>query len=58
MTTNQTEQTRVAVVTGGARGIGLAIGKWFLEHGYQVALLDIDEKHSMQLCRRLMVRLM
>ncbi len=33
---------RVAVVTGGARGIGLAIGQWFLAHGYRVALLDID----------------
>ncbi|MDQ0568824.1 meso-butanediol dehydrogenase/(S,S)-butanediol dehydrogenase/diacetyl reductase [Variovorax paradoxus] len=33
---------RVAVVTGGARGIGLAIGHWFLAHGYNVALLDID----------------
>ena len=32
----------VAVVTGGARGIGLAIGQWFLAHGYAVALLDID----------------
>jgi len=33
---------RVAVVTGGARGIGLAIGQWFLAHGYHVALLDND----------------
>ena len=32
----------VAVVTGGARGIGLAIGRWFLAHGHRVALLDID----------------
>ena len=32
----------VAVVTGGARGIGLAIGQWFLAHNYDVALLDID----------------
>ena len=32
----------VAVVTGGARGIGLAIGQWFLAHGYRVALLDIN----------------
>jgi meso-butanediol dehydrogenase/(S,S)-butanediol dehydrogenase/diacetyl reductase len=32
----------IAVVTGGARGIGLAIGQWFLAHGYSVALLDID----------------
>jgi NAD(P)-dependent dehydrogenase (short-subunit alcohol dehydrogenase family) len=44
MQTQHSEQTRVAVVTGGARGIGLAIGKWFLDHGYQVALLDIDQK--------------
>lgn len=33
---------QVAVVTGGARGIGLAIGRWFLAHGYDVALLDVD----------------
>jgi meso-butanediol dehydrogenase / (S,S)-butanediol dehydrogenase / diacetyl reductase len=33
---------RVAVVTGGARGIGLAIARWFLAHGQRVALLDID----------------
>ncbi|MEN9631427.1 MAG: hypothetical protein RJA10_4655, partial [Pseudomonadota bacterium] len=32
----------VAVVTGGARGIGLAIARWFLAHGHRVALIDID----------------
>lgn len=32
----------VAIVTGGARGIGLAIGQWFLAHGYRVALIDND----------------
>ena len=32
----------VAVVTGGARGIGLAIAQWFLTHGHRVALIDID----------------
>ena len=32
----------VAVITGGARGIGLAIARWFLEAGHRVALLDID----------------
>jgi len=32
----------VAVVTGGARGIGLAIGQRFLAQGHRVALLDID----------------
>ena len=33
---------RVAVVTGAARGIGLAVARRFLEEGYGVALLDID----------------
>ena len=33
---------KVAVVTGAARGIGLAIAQRFLAEGYQVALLDID----------------
>ena len=33
----------VAVITGGARGIGLAIGQWFLQHGYCIALLDLDD---------------
>ena len=34
----------VAIVTGGARGIGLAIGQWFLAKGHRVALLDIDQQ--------------
>lgn len=33
----------VAIVTGGARGIGLAIGRWFLDNGHRVALFDIDK---------------
>jgi meso-butanediol dehydrogenase/(S,S)-butanediol dehydrogenase/diacetyl reductase len=33
---------QVAVVTGGARGIGLGVAKWFLAKGYNVALLDND----------------
>ena len=32
----------VAVITGAARGIGLAIATWFLGAGYRVALLDIN----------------
>ena len=36
------EACQVAVVTGGARGIGLGIGRWFLAHGYDIALLDVD----------------
>ena len=34
----------VAVITGGARGIGLGIAHWFLAHGHRVALLDIDQR--------------
>jgi NAD(P)-dependent dehydrogenase (short-subunit alcohol dehydrogenase family) len=34
--------TPVAVVTGGARGIGLATARAFLSHGHRVVLIDID----------------
>ena len=34
----------VAVITGGARGIGLAIGQWFLARGHRVALVDRDQQ--------------
>lgn len=34
--------SRVAVITGAARGIGLGIARWFLGRGLRVALLDID----------------
>lgn len=39
-----TANSPVAIVTGGARGIGLAIGQWFLDRGHRVALLDIDKQ--------------
>jgi meso-butanediol dehydrogenase / (S,S)-butanediol dehydrogenase / diacetyl reductase len=41
---SQPAATKVAIITGGARGIGLAIGQHFLAKGYNVALLDIDKK--------------
>jgi len=40
--TDPTTTRPVALITGGARGIGLAIGRWFLAHGHAVALIDID----------------
>jgi NAD(P)-dependent dehydrogenase (short-subunit alcohol dehydrogenase family) len=43
----------VAVVTGAARGIGLAIAEWFLAHGHRVALLDIDRRELAKTARRL-----
>jgi NAD(P)-dependent dehydrogenase (short-subunit alcohol dehydrogenase family) len=43
----------VAVVTGAARGIGLAVAEWFLANGYRVALLDIDAKELDRSGRRL-----
>ncbi len=40
MSTTPPSTLPVAVVTGAARGIGLAITRWFLDNGYAVALLD------------------
>jgi NAD(P)-dependent dehydrogenase (short-subunit alcohol dehydrogenase family) len=37
-----TEIKKVALVTGAARGIGLAVAKKFLSQGWRVALLDIE----------------
>ncbi len=42
MNTPSSSPIPVAVVTGGARGIGLAVGQWFLEHGHRVVLIDVD----------------
>lgn len=50
---NQRSSQAVAVVTGGARGIGLAIGQWFLAHDHRVVLLDIDADTLSQTAARL-----
>jgi len=41
-TSTDTSAQRVAVVTGGARGIGLEVARWFLARDVRVALWDID----------------
>ncbi|BDI04703.1 SDR family NAD(P)-dependent oxidoreductase [Sphaerotilus microaerophilus] len=41
-TPSSSASQRVAVVTGGARGIGLEVARWFLARDYRVALWDID----------------
>ncbi len=43
----------VAVVTGGARGIGLAVAERFLAEGYRIALLDIDRKTLLATAKRM-----
>jgi len=37
---------KIAIVTGGARGIGYAIAKRFLQDGARVAIADIDKKRG------------
>lgn len=39
---SSSQQIPVALITGAARGIGLAIAKAFLASGHRVAMLDID----------------
>ncbi len=41
---------KVAVVTGAARGIGLAVAQDFLREGYRVAALDIDAGELAKSC--------
>jgi meso-butanediol dehydrogenase / (S,S)-butanediol dehydrogenase / diacetyl reductase len=51
--TSDDAAAKVAIVTGAARGIGLAIASWFLERDHRVALLDIDEETLSQTVRTL-----
>jgi meso-butanediol dehydrogenase / (S,S)-butanediol dehydrogenase / diacetyl reductase len=47
MTTDASNQP-VVIITGAARGIGLACVRWFLAHGYRVAVLDVDNEELLK----------
>jgi 3-oxoacyl-[acyl-carrier protein] reductase len=42
MATSKTRLGRVAVITGGANGLGLAVAKLFAKEGFRICILDID----------------
>lgn len=44
---------RVAVVTGGASGMGLGISRRFAEHGHRVAILDLNGDSAQSAAREL-----
>ena len=46
-------QDKVAVITGGAKGIGFAIAQTFTAHGARVVLADIDGEHARESAEKL-----
>lgn len=46
-------ENKVAIITGGAQGIGMATVEKFVEHGAKVAVWDIDEIKGREFCNSL-----
>ena len=44
---------RVALVTGGARGIGMGIVAWLISEGWQVVLTDLDRSRGFRVAKAL-----
>ncbi|MGK0222840.1 MAG: NAD(P)-dependent dehydrogenase (short-subunit alcohol dehydrogenase family), partial [Limisphaerales bacterium] len=44
---------KVAIITGGAGGIGKAAGRLFVEQGAQVLLVDLNEEALADACREI-----
>ena len=46
-------QGKIAIVTGGARGMGAATARLFVEHGAQVLIADVLDQEGSALAREL-----
>jgi NAD(P)-dependent dehydrogenase (short-subunit alcohol dehydrogenase family) len=53
MPSNKASQSKVAVITGGGRGIGLAMARTFARNGYSVVITGRDSKRLQDATRQL-----